>query len=395
LTTTEQAASNTLPSRARLVVAFHRLRARDGGAGRPTALAGPVGLGAPPRRPRPPRGEPRGERPHQERRPPPGLAQPDAPRAAAAAAFAGPDAGAGAAARAAPAAGAERDEAPGALQLPRRGEVPEHVVGQPQREPLGGGAGGGRRERVPRRVRARERRGRAAGLGAQRALDAADAHQLIGLLPDDPLLLRLLHVNDHRRGSRRGRGRRQLLRGRRSRQLRGRVVGRGVGVRDEVGAADGAGDVRGEPGVDAVRVEDVGALGQQAQRLVVVELAEAHRALERALAGLVRLHVGVRHGGEGLEHRRVEPALAPRARGGAVGSRARGGAARAVAVAVADVDGEEAEEEEGRDEHDDDDGHGRGEVGGVIRLSILLLPLHGREVGQQEKEEGKEAAIAP
>ena len=65
-----------------------------------------------------------------------------------------------------------------------------------------------------------------------------------------------------------------------------------AGVRDgrvgEVGAADGAGDVRGEPRVDAVRVEDVGALGQQAQRLVVVELAEADRALERALAGLVR-----------------------------------------------------------------------------------------------------------
>jgi hypothetical protein len=97
----------------------------------------------------------------------------------------------------------------------------------------------------------------------------------------------------------------------RTRQLRGLVAGGDVGVRDEVGAVDGAGDVRDESGVDAVRVEDVGALGQQAQHLVVVILTEAHRALERALAGLVRLHVGVRHGGEGLEHRRVEPALAP------------------------------------------------------------------------------------
>ena len=32
---------------------------------------------------------------------------------------------------------------------------------------------------------------RTAGLGAQRALDVADARQLVGLLPDDPLLLRL------------------------------------------------------------------------------------------------------------------------------------------------------------------------------------------------------------
>jgi len=261
-------------------------------------------------------------------------------------------------------------------------------------------------------VRAREPRGRAAGLGAQRALHAADAHQLVGLLSDDPLLLCLVHVNDHRSSRsrrRRGRGRRRqrLLRGsRRQRQLR-RVVAVGrrgvvVGAGDEVGAADGAGDVGGEPRVDAVRVEDVGALGQQAQRLVVVELAEAHGALERALAGLVRLHVGVRHGGEGLQHGGVEPALlAPGPRGGAVGAgRVRGVAAVAAGVAVADVDGEEAEEEEGGDEHHDDDGHGRAEalllVVSPLLLLLPLLALHRREIGgsEQEKEEGQEAAAA-
>jgi hypothetical protein len=63
------------------------------------------------------------------------------------------------------------------------------VFGQTQREPLRAGAaagtgGGGRCERVARQVRARELCGRAAGLGAQRALYAADAHQLVGLLSD-------------------------------------------------------------------------------------------------------------------------------------------------------------------------------------------------------------------
>jgi hypothetical protein len=99
--------------------------------------------------------------------------------------------------------------------------------------------------------------------------------------------------------------------------------------------------VRREPRVDAVRVEHVGALGQQPQRLVVVELAEAHGALERALHGLVLPHVCVRHRREGLDHGRVEPALAPRARGSATVGEGSGRVG-AVAVAVADVDGEEA-----------------------------------------------------
>ena len=44
---------------------------------------------------------------------------------------------------------AERDEAPGALQLARRREVLEHVVGQPQHEPLGGGVVAGAASECP------------------------------------------------------------------------------------------------------------------------------------------------------------------------------------------------------------------------------------------------------
>jgi len=44
------------------------------------------------------------------------------------------------------------------------------------------------------------------------------------------------------------------------------------GLRDEVGPADGAGGVGGEPLVDALRVEHVIALGDQTQRFGVLEL---------------------------------------------------------------------------------------------------------------------------
>jgi len=44
------------------------------------------------------------------------------------------------------------------------------------------------------------------------------------------------------------------------------------GLRDEVGPADGAGGVRGEPLVDALGVEHVIALGDQTQRFGVLEL---------------------------------------------------------------------------------------------------------------------------
>jgi hypothetical protein len=73
----------------------------------------------------------------------------------------------------------------------------------------------------------------------------------------------------------------------------------------------------------------------------------------------VRLHVSVRHGREGLQHRRIEPALlAPRARGG------RAEALRVVCPSRS-------------------------------RL-LLLLPLALHYGGsKQEKEESQEAAIAP
>ncbi|KQJ94629.1 hypothetical protein BRADI_3g11577v3 [Brachypodium distachyon] len=93
----------------------------------------------------------------------------------------------------------------------------------------------------------------------------------------------------------------------------------------------------------------------EAERVAVVKLAEAHRALELALqAGPVRPHVGVCHGWERPEHGRVEtarpshlPLPAPMAK------RLPAGPCRA-----AEVEGEEeSEEEEGGHEHHDYDRH--------------------------------------
>lgn len=137
-----------------------------------------------------------------------------------------------------------------------------------------------------------------------------------------------------------------------------------VRVRDEVGAANGAGRVGREPGVDAVGVEDVVALGEQAKHIAPIELGEADGALQSPLADLVVFDVGIHQHGERLDHRRIEPPQRPRP----VGTSAGGVPVdREVAPlgALPDVDGEEAHHEEHADEHDDDDGHGGVEPGAV------------------------------
>uniref|UniRef100_A0A8R7V0F0 Uncharacterized protein n=1 Tax=Triticum urartu TaxID=4572 RepID=A0A8R7V0F0_TRIUA len=310
---------------------------------------------------RPPRGRPErhpgGERPGDERRPAVGPADPRAPRA-----------------------GVPRHRAAQAL-LARGHHVPAHVLREAQREPLQvavkpGGEG------VARRVRARERPPRPRPHGPAQAADPLQLRRL-----SHPLLLRLavalaVHVDGHLR--------RPLL-------LRTGAVlfsrGRGRLLGGEAAAADGAGDVAGEPLPDAVRVERMAALGEEPELVPVLELAEADGALEhgRIVAALVpeRPRLGVGHGGERGDHLGVEPARAGllllllllllarqhEERGGRDG----GGVA---AAALADVDGEEADEEEGGDERDEEHHHGRAEAGRLPRAvhdpspaTVVALPV--------------------
>ena len=368
-------------------------------AGELGTLGWSVGLTAPHGAPH---WQPRGEGARQEGHigPPAGVAEPDAPSIAAA--------------RRRPVTTCLDARRP--PKVARSDGFPENVVGQPQRVALR--VQGGRRrvrrrgdgERVARGVRARELRGAPARLASQRqgALHAANPHQLGGLLPPDPLVLCLPGSGvgvDHRLVRRRCGDRRDdlvTLRGR----SRGGVGGVGGG---EDGAADGAGDVRREPGVDAVGVERVGAPGQEPEHVVVVELAEADGALERALACLVRPDVGVGHGREGVQHGPVEAADPPgprRRRVGEPNPRAAPQPHRVLVVGVVgpakrgpraspEVDGEEAEQEEGRDEHDHDNGHGRVEVLGVeVVWPFALLRRHGVHGGAGESHRGEKLETA-
>jgi hypothetical protein len=75
---------------------------------------------------------------------------------------------------------------------------------------------------------------------------------------------------------------------------------------DQVGPTNRARGVRDQPGVDAIGVENVAALGEQTQRFVVFELVQAHGALERALTDLEPLDGGVHEGWECPNGGRVE-----------------------------------------------------------------------------------------
>ncbi|XBI61632.1 hypothetical protein VPH35_042398 [Triticum aestivum] len=215
-----------------------------------------------------------------------------------------------------------------------------HVLRQPQREPLVVLAVALLR-RVPRRVRPQQPR---------RPALPAQLLQLCGLLLPVVLvtvllLLTLLHRHRHdgmrRRGGRWGGSRwRWLL---------------------EVGAAQRARGPRLEPRVDAIRVERVRAVRQQPEVVGVLELRQAHGALQRATADLVLLDLPVRHDRERRHHRRVQPALSP------PGHPARRDATllrRAVVLdeaALGDVRAKEEQEEENADghgDHRDDHRHG-------------------------------------
>lgn len=127
---------------------------------------------------------------------------------------------------------------------------------------------------------------------------------------------------------------------------------------DQVGPTNRARVVRGQPGVDALGVENVAAFGEQTQRFVVFELVQAHGALERVLADLEPLDGGVHEGWEVPDCGRVE---ATRHAGASVASAGADGEVEAAADlpvgAGPHVHREDADDEEGADEDDHDDGH--------------------------------------
>jgi len=155
------------------------------------------------------------------------------------------------------------------------------------------------------------------------------------------------------------------------------VAGVGDGRVGEVGAADGAGDVRGQPRVDARGVEHVAAPGEEAELLAgVVERGEADGALERAAPGLHRPRRRVREHRQRLHRGGVQPrprgAPPPaggrergggRRRDGGVGGEGGSAAARRVRVgsgAAAEEGREEAEHEERDDQTDEEERGGEG-----------------------------------
>lgn len=90
-----------------------------------------------------------------------------------------------------------------------------------------------------------------------------------------------------------------------------------VGRCFQVAAAEGAGGVGGEPGVDAGRVEGVTADGEQADDVATGELGEADGTLRSALALLQPPHQGIGQRGERRQDVGVQPAQAG-IRGGGV-----------------------------------------------------------------------------
>jgi hypothetical protein len=177
---------------------------------------------------------------------------------------------------------------------------------------------------------------------------------------------------------------RTLLHGRRQRLLRGGGVGllggggggRRGGADEDGGAAHGAGGVRSEPGVDAVGVERVRALGQPPQLLAGLHLREAHGAVERRPAGVRERG---QRGDRGRAHAAVPLLFRRRAPGrGRMAAAAAATEEQAAAAAAADVPDGEVEEE-----REDADGEGEAHeeqprAGAVARVVRGEEPRVGR-----------------
>lgn len=269
----------------------------------------------------------------------------------------------------------ERHAAPRPVQPRVVDDLAPHVLGQPQRETLAVVARLDQRQRVARGVRPREKEhhprethpggsrptrhaliGRKVRVPPGRWLGSFTRRSrlivVVGTDMDADMILGTAGVGCRVLGG----------------QLHGRKEGL-AGLGHEVSPADGTGGVRREPRVDAVGVERVAALGDQAERLLVLELVQAHRALQRPFPDLEPLHRRVQERGEGVDDRGVEPAHPPQRpppEGVLPGGLPALAAAEAPVGALADVDGEEAHEEEGADQDHHDYGHR-----GVELLAVL------------------------
>lgn len=143
----------------------------------------------------------------------------------------------------------------------------------------------------------------------------------------------------------------------------------------KVRAADGTADVGGEPGSDTIGVKHVSAPREEAhQLLIVVELAKAHRALQRD--SLHPLRFREPHPRQFIQCLRTQP-LPPKARKGHAAIPSHGaaeeGAGEVVfAAAPAEADGEEGEEEEGAGDDDDNDGQRRVEPPVVVVVAVAV-----------------------
>lgn len=124
------------------------------------------------------------------------------------------------------------------------------------------------------------------------------------MFPILPCLL-LLHAKAEARGGRRvvAIGDRALGAGLEDEHQRAAGAAAGGEVGEEAAAAERAGGVRQQPRVDAVDVERVAALGEEAEAVVVRELAEADRAVERILPA------GADHGAVEEHRQRVDEGL--------------------------------------------------------------------------------------
>ncbi|MED6182005.1 hypothetical protein PIB30_024634 [Stylosanthes scabra] len=146
-----------------------------------------------------------------------------------------------------------------------------------------------------------------------------------------------------------------------------------AGLRNEIGAANGAGCVGGEPLVDALRMEDVVTLWNQTQRFGVLELAEAHRTFQNLFPDLVDLDFRILQNRKSLDHRRIKSPRRPSGPSSAC-SDWKGGAGGRIG-AVTDVNGEESHEEECCDENDDDYCQGRAQLRVVVVICVRSVIL--------------------